>query len=137
MSELRYKSVWALKCSSLIPEMLMVTWLVKKLPDFKNTNVHYGACEPYTEPDNLMLPCEHPHRTHDLCSGSQDHHPSKSSVQKTICCNSTSNAPDDGRMYPKHVELKTHLNYLVASSWHSKLFHEPDKYCLEPHIPFS
>jgi len=28
------------------------------------------------------------------------------SVQKTICCNSTSNASDDGRMYPKHVELR-------------------------------
>ena len=27
----------------------------------------------------------HPHRTHDLRSGSQDHHPSKNSVQKTIC----------------------------------------------------
>ena len=39
-------------------------------------------------------------------SGSQDHHPSKNSVQKTICCNSTSKAPDDGRMYPKHVELR-------------------------------
>jgi len=50
----------------------------------------------------------HPHRTHDLRRGSQDHHPSKNSVQKTICCNSTSNAPDDGRMYPKHVELRIH-----------------------------
>jgi len=50
----------------------------------------------------------HPHRTHDLRSGSQDHHPSKNSVQKTICCNSTSNAPDDGRMRPKHVELRIH-----------------------------
>jgi len=39
-------------------------------------------------------------------SGSQDHHPSKNSVQKTIRCNSTSNAPDDGRMYPNHVELR-------------------------------
>jgi len=29
-------------------------------------------------------------------------------VQKTICCNSTSNAPDDGHMYPKHVELRIH-----------------------------
>jgi len=48
------------------------------------------------------------HRTHDLRSGSQDHHPSKNSVQKTICCNSTSNAPDDGNMYPKHVELRIH-----------------------------
>ena len=48
----------------------------------------------------------YPHRTHDPRSGCQDHHPSKNSVQKTICCNSTSNAPDDGRMYPKHVELK-------------------------------
>jgi len=50
----------------------------------------------------------HPHRTHDLRSGSQDHHPSKNSVQKTICCNTTSNAPDDVRMYPKHVELRIH-----------------------------
>ena len=50
----------------------------------------------------------HPHRTQDLRSGSQDHHPSKNSVQKTICCNSTSNAPDDERMYPKHVELRIH-----------------------------
>ena len=29
-------------------------------------------------------------------------------VHGTICCNSTSNAPDDGRMYPKHVELRIH-----------------------------
>jgi len=50
----------------------------------------------------------HPHRTHDLHSGSQDHHPSKISAQKTVFCNSTSNAPDDGRMYPKYVELRTH-----------------------------
>ena len=28
--------------------------------------------------------------------------------QKTICCNSTSDAPDDGRIYPKHVELRIH-----------------------------
>jgi len=48
------------------------------------------------------------HTTHDLRSGSQDHHPSKNSVQKTICCNSTSNAPDDGHMNPKHVELRIH-----------------------------
>jgi len=41
-------------------------------------------------------------------SGSQDHHPSKNSVQKTICCNSTSNAPDDWRMYPKYVEPRKH-----------------------------
>jgi len=45
---------------------------------------------------------------HDLLSGSQDHHPSKNSVQKTICCNSTSKAPDDGSMYPKLVELRIH-----------------------------
>jgi len=29
-------------------------------------------------------------------------------VQKTICCNSTSNASDDGTMHPKHVELRIH-----------------------------
>jgi len=50
----------------------------------------------------------HPHRKHELLSGTQDHHPSKNSVQKTICRNSTSNAPDDGRMYPKHAELRVH-----------------------------
>jgi len=50
----------------------------------------------------------HPHHTHKLRSVCQDHHPSKNSVQKTICCNSTSNAPDDDRMYPKHVELRIH-----------------------------
>jgi len=49
-----------------------------------------------------------PHRTHDIHNGSEDHHPSKNSVQKTICCNSRSDAPDDGRMYPKHVELRIH-----------------------------
>jgi len=27
-------------------------------------------------------------------------------TRKTICCSLTSNAPDDGRMYPKHVELR-------------------------------
>jgi hypothetical protein len=48
----------------------------------------------------------HPHRTHDPHSGSQDHHPSKNSAQKTICCNSTSNASDDGRMYPKKCRAK-------------------------------
>ena len=51
---------------------------------------------------------QHPHRKHDLRSGSQDHHPSKNSVQKTICCNSISNAPDVGLMYSKHVELTIH-----------------------------
>jgi len=54
----------------------------------------------------------HPHRTHDPRSGFQDHHTSTNSVQKTICCNSTSNAPDDGRMYPKHVELRIHQQKL-------------------------
>ena len=34
--------------------------------------------------------------------------PIQISVQKTICCNSTSNAPDDERTYPKHVELRVH-----------------------------
>jgi len=49
-----------------------------------------------------------PHHTHDLRSGSQDLYPSTNSVQKTICCNSTSNAPDEGRMRPNHVELRIH-----------------------------
>ena len=40
----------------------------------------------------------HPYRTRDPRSGSQDYHPSKNSVQKTIRCSLTSNAPDGGRM---------------------------------------
>ena len=51
---------------------------------------------------------QYPHRTHDLRSSSEDHHPSKNSAQKTICSNLTSSAPDDGRMYPKYVELRIH-----------------------------
>jgi len=47
-----------------------------------------------------------PHHTHDPHSGSQDQHTSTNWVQKTICCNLTSSAPDDGRMRPKHIELK-------------------------------
>jgi len=48
----------------------------------------------------------HSHRTHDLRRGSPNHHPSKYWVRKTICCNSKSNALHDGRIYPKHVELR-------------------------------
>ena len=51
----------------------------------------------------------HQHRTHDLCSGSLDHHPSKNSVQKTICCNTTSNAPDDGAYVPETCRSKNTL----------------------------
>ena len=63
--------------------------------------------------DGRMYPCDlvarhHPHRTHDLRSGSEDHRASENSVQKTVYCNSTSNAPDDGRKYPKDVELRIH-----------------------------
>ena len=54
----------------------------------------------------LDIDVHHPQRTHELRSGSQDQHPSKNSVQKTICCNSTSNAPDDGRLYPKKRRAK-------------------------------
>jgi len=50
----------------------------------------------------------HRNHKHDLRSGSQDHHPSTNSVQETVCCNLTSNAPYYERMLPKHVELRTH-----------------------------
>jgi len=59
--------------------------------------------------------------------GAVHHHSSKNSVQKTICCNSKSNARDDGRMYSKHVELRIHqYNYLVASILHFTVFYEED-----------
>ena len=74
-----------------------------KFDTFRNSRKEWNdVIKPYTWPT-----CRHhPNRTHDLRSGSQDHHPSTNWVQKTICCNSTSNAPDDGCMRPKHVELR-------------------------------
>ena len=62
----------------------------------------------YSADGAVRPPRHHPNRTHDLRSGSQDHQPSTNSVQKTVCCNSTSNAPDEGLMYTKHIELKIH-----------------------------
>ena len=56
----------------------------------------------------VRLARHHPHRTHDLRRGSQDHHPSQNSVQKTICCNLLLMLLMIGRMYPKHVELRIH-----------------------------
>ena len=40
-------------------------------------------------------------------------------LQDIICCicNLTSIAPEDGRVSPKHVELKVHNKYSIASSW--------------------
>ena len=35
-------------------------------------------------------------------------HSRTNSVQKTMCCNLTSSAPGNGRMRPKHVELRIH-----------------------------
>ena len=46
------------------------------------------------------------HQTHDQSSGSQVHHPSNNSIQKTVCCNSTSSVSDGGRIYVKHVDLR-------------------------------
>jgi len=42
------------------------------------------------------------------------YHPSTNSVQKTTCCNLTSSAPDDGRMRPKHVELRIHVTQYIT-----------------------
>jgi len=56
---------------------------------------------------------------HDLRSASQDHHPSKNSVQKTICCNSTSNAPDDGRLARQHPLLVSLEFFIDIKSFRS------------------
>jgi len=59
----------------------------------------------------------HPHHTHDLRSGSQDHHPSKNSMQKTICRNSTFNAPDDGRPSPWYLYLVEGYRRVRGLAW--------------------
>jgi len=87
------------------------------------------VCRVYGVDGAVRVARFHPHRTHDLHIGSQDHHPSKNSAQETICCNSTSSAPDDGLIYPKHVELSMHQqSYLFASSWNFTLFQHSFKF---------
>ena len=51
---------------------------------------------------------KHAHSKHDISSVSQNHHTTKISFQKVTCFNETSNALDDGCMYPKHIELRIH-----------------------------
>ena len=46
------------------------------------------------------------HTTHAAALKTTTH--TKTRCKKIVCCNSTSNAPDDGRMYPKHDELRIH-----------------------------
>ena len=67
----------------------------------------------------------HPHCTHDLHSCSQDHHPSKNSVRKTICCNSTSNGPNDGRMRLsyEHINKITSLHQVGISHYFMRKMH--------------
>jgi hypothetical protein len=49
-------------------------------------------------------------------------HP-KTLCRKPYAITHTSNAHDDGRIYPKYVELRIHLkNNIFASSWGFKLF---------------
>jgi len=82
------------------------TWF--SAPSFRMGGGHESRCVGRVYGADAAVRPYQPHRTHDLRSGSQDHHPSINSVQKTICCNSISNAPDDGRMYPKQVDLRIH-----------------------------
>jgi len=84
---------------SLLSFKKYLTSLFQTKPEI-NPYKTFHICYNYNGADGAR---HHPHRTHDLRSGSQDHRPSTNSVQKTICCNLTSSAPDDGRMHPKHV----------------------------------
>jgi hypothetical protein len=81
-----------------------IACLVKntKIKALKNTIFLEGVC---SADGTVRLARHHPHRTRDLRSGSQDHHPSKNSVQK----NHTN----------KHVDLieVIHSIIIVASSW--------------------
>ena len=76
-------------------------------PSFWMGGVLESRCVGHVYSADGAVAWHHPHRKHDLHSSCQEH-PSKNSVQKTVCCNSTSNAPDYGHMYVKHVELRLH-----------------------------
>ena len=61
--------------------VFMVTQFNLPLHEFVTTDTRTCSCPCAVR----MVPARHhPYRTHDLRSGSQDHHPSKNSVQKTI-----------------------------------------------------
>ena len=60
------------------------------------------------------------------CSATRHQHthssrPTPNYTKGTICCICkeivTSIAPEDGRVSPKHVELKVHNKYSIALSW--------------------
>jgi len=77
-----------------------------RMPNRQKKSMHIETLrESYTKPSHqygLIKPAE----KNNWRSGSQDHHPSTNWVKQTICCNLKSSAPDDGRMRPKHVELR-------------------------------
>ena len=94
----------------VLPQQLTGLQLVKKFPAFHGTRRFITAL---TSVRHLSLswaspiqsvyphPTTHTHtHTHFIFAFF--------TVQKTIWCNSTSNASDDGRMCPKHVELRIH-----------------------------
>jgi len=43
-------------------------------------------------------------------------------VQKTICCKLTSSAPDDGRMCPKHIELRIRQYFTMLHQFDLSLY---------------
>ena len=64
----------------------------------------------------------HPYRKHDLRSFSQDHHPSKNSVQKTICCSwwwayvpETCRAKNTSIKLPSCIKLAFHFISLLST----------------------
>ena len=68
-------------------------------------------------------------RTHNLCSGSQDYHPSTNWVRKTVSCNLTSSAPDgnmsiQGNFNKLHCCIKLALHFI---SWWRCTVKQPSK----------
>ena len=83
------------------------------IPTSHLLKIHLNIIHPFTprSPEwslSLRFPHQDPIHSPLLINTRHMPSPSKISVQKTICCNSTSNAPDDGHMYLQNAELRIH-----------------------------
>jgi len=139
---LRMQDVSDKSCEENIRHVLCSNSFSRKSCHFSDNVDKYGTVRQATVHNMRMMPWRrHPHRKHDLSNGSQDHHPSTNSVQKTICCNSTSNAPDDGRIYPKRCRAKNTSIKLLSCikfafhfiSWGRCTVKQPSNYRLRHH----
>ena len=125
----KFHELWGLFCrASSSWNNLMTTWRNKVILLMYSKLEMFRVYTPIIR--NIgWVARKHPHRTQHLSSGSQD--PSKNSVQKTVCCYSISNVPDDGCIVPETFRAKnTLLHQAGISSYIMNVFTRPHPWIL-------